>query len=944
MVIRFDPRRMFLLCFVCMTIHAAASSPDLSPLSPAPAPEQPAAKADFLTAHRWGVFSGAAAVIVLQAGLIVFLLYRFRRRTGKETHPLQASRPPVKAGAGREWFGMIQNVIGNFGTECQYNDNLLLLLSIMDTLPCYIFVKNADDGFRYLLANSRFCEVIGQDSSFVPGKFDRDIFPLDPSATEKFRADDEALLASGGSLSEREFFLNSNGEKIVTHTFKDILTQSDGTRLLVGMGIDISEQYKLEQEQKKTIEALNRFARNERIINQSLTRITLEPDFDRAVNEMLRIIGENAGADRSYIFHYTADDLTRADNIYEWVRDGVKPEREHLRDVDMTQFPAWSHALENRQDITIPDMDHPPAEFEFVAIGFRKQQIRSLLACGIWLDNRLYGYVGLDFVQEKHLFDDSDIQMVHSISNLFLLARERTMQLNRVADSVSLQRQIVDNLTISLMIIAPDYKVVTANPKAASDCGRSVEHMLGLNCYDLVCCNPGGPPDWCPLQKTLADQNMHHCETEVLGHCESIITRPLFDRHGKLIYVLKSSIDMTDFNRQKTELQKAMEKAQAADRAKSAFLATMSHELRTPLNAVIGFSELLRQGNIQPAEQDEYLRSINLAGSALLNLINDVLDLSKLEADQMTINYARVDVASLLDEMALVFKLKAREKNLTLTVDSSQARGLLYVDELRLRQILLNLVGNAVKFTHAGGVRVYAEFKLDPNESEGTLEIKVSDSGIGISAEHIRMIFDPFVQDNSTRGQRAYEGTGLGLAISKRLIQKMGGDIRVVSKPGSGSTFIVRINKVRYEKEFVLPDSSREDSSVGRVEQSCRILLVDDVMLNLKVLSAMLKKLGVESVSAISGKEALQFLRKREHFDLILTDLWMPDMNGAELAGILHRDPRFSSIPIIAVTADSQVVAGVEDAFNGILLKPITLDSLRHTLRPYVSFANTEPA
>ena len=191
------------------------------------------------------------------------------------------------------------------------------------------------------------------------------------------------------------------------------------------MGIDISRQYHLEQEQKRTINTLNDYVNSERIINQSLTRITLEEDFDRAVNGILRIIGENAGADRCYIFRYTDAELTRCSNEYEWVRDGVEPAIDMLQNVDMTRFSAWTAELAAGRDIVLPDLTSPPEQLTEVADYLRCQRIRSLLVTGVWCDGRLYGYVGLDFVRERKEFSDCDIHTVHSIVNLFLLAQER---------------------------------------------------------------------------------------------------------------------------------------------------------------------------------------------------------------------------------------------------------------------------------------------------------------------------------------------------------------------------------------------------------------------------------------------------------------------------------------------------------------------------------------
>ena len=841
----------------------------------------------------------------------------------------------------RTWeiFGLIQDVTATREAEFLSRDNLNLLQSIMENLPGYIFVKNADDNFRYLLANRKFGEMVGLDSKKLPGRTDQEIFIRDEAAVRKFHNDDVELVASGKPLNTRETFTGRSGEHLVVQTIKSVITRSDGKRLLIGMGMDISKQYELELAQKRTIDELDNFSRNERIINQSLTRITLEPSMEKAINAMLRIIGENAGADRCYVFRYLDKECSKSSNDYEWVRDGIEPQIDLLKNQDMSPYQAWTTVLQRRQEIMIEDMDKPPINLEATARDILKPQgIQSLLVSGIWIDNRLYGFVGLDFVAKKQKFSENNVHMARNIANLFLLAWERFQQLERIADNVSLQKQIVDNITIPIVIIDLDYNMVTANPRAAADCGIPVRQLAGLKCCSVICRCPE-PPEWCPVRLTLQDARMHTCEAEIAGRRKIITAQPLFDRRNQLMYVLKADIDVTEIQRQKLELQKAAEQAQAADRAKSYFLATMSHELRTPLNAVIGFSELLRQGNIPRQDHDTYLESIHFAGTALLNLINDVLDLSKLEAEQMEIHVSKVDVASLISEIASIFQLKAKEKNLTLTVERAGLRALYYVDNQRLRQVMLNLIGNAFKFTHSGGVSIHASFTAKTDET-GTLCISVADTGIGISPENIKRIFDPFIQGDSTRGGRAYEGSGLGLAISQRLVEKMGGRLSVTSQPEQGSVFSIQLENIRFEgSREPAPEETVKASSVAA--NNCRILLVDDVPMNLKVLAAMLKKLHVDSDSVTSGPEALRYLRQRGTYDMILTDLWMPEMNGVDLTKRIREFPEFAAIPVLAVTADAQVMTELPEIFQGVLLKPVTLDLLRNTLRRYCRFEYT---
>ncbi len=378
----------------------------------------------------------------------------------------------------------------------------------------------------------------------------------------------------------------------------------------------------------------------------------------------------------------------------------------------------------------------------------------------------------------------------------------------------------------------------------------------------------------------------------------------------------------------------ALEQARAAEKAKSAFLASMSHEIRTPLNAVIGFAELLRDGTLPPDEQKDYVSCISSAGNTLLALINDVLDLSKLEAGQMVFTPAEVDFRALVSEVGAIFRAKCREKKLEFRQEIPETMPHILADRLRLRQLLFNLVGNAVKFTDRGSITVSASFVPEDGKS-GTFSFHVKDTGIGISPDDQKKIFQMFVQAEAIRGtQAAKNGTGLGLAICRRMIEKMNGKIELESVPGKGSDFIVTLPGTPCcspaESSSSSADPGQQPKS-GKVPP-CSVLLVDDVPMNLKVMSAMLKSLGISPLTAANAKEAEEILEKHP-VDFLLTDLWMPGKNGAELANLLRHDPRFAKLRIAAVTADAESGDSFNmSMFDSILTKPVTVEKMRNFL------------
>ncbi|MBS1370550.1 MAG: PAS domain-containing protein [Lentisphaeria bacterium] len=379
------------------------------------------------------------------------------------------------------------------------------------------------------------------------------------------------------------------------------------------------------------------------------------------------------------------------------------------------------------------------------------------------------------------------------------------------------------------------------------------------------------------------------------------------------------------------DLKEALRQAQAGEKAKSFFLASVSHEIRTPLNAVIGFAELLKNGNVAEKDAREYLDSIVFSGNSLLQLINDVLDLSKLEAGQMSLVLDPVDFRQLCSDVMKIFTYRAMEKELRLEMEVPEMP-LLRLDQMRMRQILINLLGNALKFTPAGSITVRAGFH-GHEDGTGTLRFSVTDTGIGIAKADQSKLMQPFVQLSNLRGTNSgNNGTGLGLAISRRLLGVMGGSMSLESEPGKGSTFTATLPEVRIAAEAERPRQVPERNSPPACGKELSLLLVDDVMMNLKVLDAMCRKLGMRCTLASSGREALEKMR-RQHFDAVLTDMWMPEMNGEEFSAACRRDPQLSATPIIAVTADIEADKDFStEMFSAVLLKPVTMEKIREVL------------
>ncbi len=384
--------------------------------------------------------------------------------------------------------------------------------------------------------------------------------------------------------------------------------------------------------------------------------------------------------------------------------------------------------------------------------------------------------------------------------------------------------------------------------------------------------------------------------------------------------------------------EKSSKKALVADSAKSEFLANMSHEIRTPMNAIMGFSEILKEQLIEP-KYLEYIDIIITSGKTLLGLINDILDLSKIEAGKMEFQYRPVDPHSLFGDIAKIFSVKIKNKGLRLIADiDDKLPASLLLDEVRMRQILFNLVGNAVKFTGEGYIELKVKGVFYPDRSKVDLIFSVKDTGIGISQEDKKIIFDAFKQSKG-QSTKKYGGTGLGLAITKKLVELMNGEISIDSIVGKGSIFTIKIKEVSVASvDHSIEEGELEIENVSFYNQ--KVLVVDDIQSNRLLLNEILSLYGLNVLDAQNGKEAIN-IAQSQNPDIILMDLRMPVMDGYEAIKILKGDSKLKNIPVIVLTA-SAMKASEEDitkiGSDGYIRKPISRPELLAELKKYLKF------
>lgn len=420
------------------------------------------------------------------------------------------------------------------------------------------------------------------------------------------------------------------------------------------------------------------------------------------------------------------------------------------------------------------------------------------------------------------------------------------------------------------------------------------------------------------------------------------------DEIGVLVDALWRLADVVR-NRQAAEqaISQAREAAERVSQAKSLFLANMSHEIRTPMNAITGMVYLALRTPLD-ARQERYLRTIEIASQSLLGLINDVLDLSKIEAGKLHIESLPFSLPQLLDSVIRVQQGRAQEKNLSLRAEVGRdVPGWLIGDALRLNQVCSNLVSNAIKFTEQGGVELHVRCASTPGPVV-ELHFAVRDTGIGIAPNTIERLFAPFEQADASTTRR-FGGTGLGLNICKRLVEAMGGEIGVTSQEGRGSTFWFTLAlpvAARPQQSTDLPSAFSDHSDTQQSLQGLRVLVVDDSAINREILVEMLTAAGVICEQAENGMQAVQQLELHA-FDVVLMDMEMPQMDGRESTRQIRTDPRWTHLPIIATTAHADAPTGEDHAsqgFSDYLGKPVQPQALYALLRKWARPVNSEPA
>ncbi len=760
--------------------------------------------------------------------------------------------------------------------------------ALLDSIPAFVYFKDCQS--NYLAANRALANMLGLNEEEFAGKTDYDLFPQ--KQAELYQQCDQQIMKSGQSIRNiEESMTNNDWKSRWVITTKVPYRNAEGIIVgMVGTMLDITDR-KFAEEQLRINEE-----RFRKIFEEAPLGIVIT-DIETHFLKVNQTVCQMLGYTKLELMSLTIADITYPEDI--------SNNQEAMRE------------LFNRKISSL--------QMEKRYLKKNGQLLWGNMTISCFYDNETPIYC---------------LAMIEDVS-------KRKKAEKALRESEERFRSLVEQAADAIFVHNMTGQFVDVNQSACDSVGYTREELLTFSMPDIEIGT--GLSKWQAIwsQMTVGMQ----LRLEGIQRRKDGTTFPsemilgLITRED-IQYVLAAARDITDRKQVEIALKKAKEAADAANHAKSEFLANMSHEIRTPMNAVIGFSDLL-SNMITDKKQKNYLSSIQTAGKALLTLINDILDLSKIEAGRLEIQYEAINPAILFAELEQIFALKIAEKGLEFLKEIDKTLPpTLELDETRLRQVLLNLIGNAIKFTDQGHIKLSVQkcYK-EKDTSKIDLIITVEDTGIGIPKEQQTKVFDAFQQQDG-QSTRKYGGTGLGLAISKRLVEMMDGNIFVHSQVNQGSVFEITLRDVVIPSTMpAVKDNDTFDLKNFSFEHA-RVLVVDDIESNRDLIKEWLFQVNLEVIEAQDGQKSLLFA-KEYHPDIILMDIRMPIMDGYEATKRLKNNPSTQNIPIIALTAtqkvndESQIKAY---GFDGYLYKPVSIPELLTELSHYLKHTIKQPA
>jgi PAS domain S-box-containing protein len=689
-------------------------------------------------------------------------------------------------------------------------------------------------------------------------------------------------------------------------------------------------------------ESEQRLTEHSAVLTSLMERQAANDVLEDRVPQILETCGQTIGVRRTSMWQFSEDRSSiHCVDLYD------SETRQHSSGaiIRRSDFPNYFSAMEHNRFIAADDAHHDPSTREFSASYLQPNGIGAMLDIPLHQNASVTGVMCLEHVGGSRHWTAEEQNFSLSVANLLVLAitdAERREANARLAESEARARHVIDTAHDAFVGMNSDGEIVSWNAQAAKTFGWPTEDVLGKKLAETII-----PPAFRDGHRRGLRRFLESGDAPVVNQTleltalnrsgdefpiEITITNPIKSDHK---YFFGAFIrDISTRKQRELELKQAKESAEAATRAKSEFLANMSHELRTPLNGVLGYAQLMQRTPSLTADQRESLDAISKCGSHLLDLINDVLDLSKIEAGKMELEPVPTDLRQLTLDLGYVVAEPVRRKGLHFSVElGSDLPPRVVVDGRHLRQVLLNLIGNAVKFTPIGDVTLIVSRKEDKR-----LSFEVRDTGIGIPAEHLASIFEEFHQtsDGSAAG-----GTGLGLAISRRLVHAMGGKLMVNSAVNEGSSFFFDIPLIASDAS-ILATMDDEEPMLGAhlaPGTNLTVLVADDSSVNRRILASLLESAGAQVITASGGVEAVELAAKYRP-NVILMDLRMTDLDGLTATRRILAEPETENTPILMVTAsafgDSRQAA-MDAGCVDFIVKPVRAEHLFRKLQKHAS-------
>jgi PAS domain S-box-containing protein len=637
--------------------------------------------------------------------------------------------------------------------------------------------------------------------------------------------------------------------------------------------------------------------------------LELETVLETIVSRAVQLSGSDSGT------VYEFDEATRS--FHARASHRVSPE--HLAALRAAPIRlgdgATGRAALTRQPVEVTDIrDEEQVVASQVRLLLIREGLRSLLAVPLIREDRVLG--GLVILRrEPGAFSPEVVSTLQTFAAQSVLAIHNARLFREVQRQRQYSEALVETSPVAIVTVDLTGKVVGWNPGAERLFGYAPGEALGQSLDDLVAAPEMRDEVQAALRQALQGERVR----AITRRARKDGTVVDVETSGMPVVVDGATVGIIAIYHDITDLLRARREAEAANEAKSVFLATMSHEIRTPMNAVIGMSGLLLNTPLTD-EQREYAEVVRQSGDALLTVINDILDFSKIEAGKLELESQPFDLRECVEAALDLVASRAAEKGLDLAYVVGEGTPAAVVgDVTRLRQVLLNLLSNAVKFTERGEVVLSVSgARLDGTPSLYEVTFSVRDTGIGIAADRLGRLFQSFTQVDASTTRR-YGGTGLGLAISQRLVELMGGRIQVTSEPGRGSEFRFSI-----QAAAAAAPTRRDLSGIQPSLEGKRVLVVDDNATNRRILAAYLNAWGMPVRATGSPREALEWLQANERFDLGILDMHMPDMDGLALARAARQHPAGADLPLVLFTSLGRREARAEDeGFAAYLNKPI---------------------